>query len=92
MSVERTGTIGEMPKALCERFRLSCRGLVIAASVALQQIGTDYASSIRDQPPYVQLLDEPPERFSERERVGQWVLTTDLIVTADGNRVTGNQN
>lgn len=92
MSVERTGTIAEIHRAFGQRLRLSCRGLVIAASVALQQLGTEHAYSVRDQPPYVQLLDEPPERFSERELVGQWVLTTDLTVTAEGSRVTGNQN
>lgn len=79
-------------KAVGQRFRLSCRSLVIAASVALQQLGTDVTSPLREHPPYVQLLDEPPERFSERERVGRWVLTTELAVPEDGKRMTGSHN
>lgn len=73
----------------CQRY---CRRLVIAASVAFQQIGTDPTSPLRENPPYVQLLDEPRERFSRREVVGIWVLTTELGVPAVRDRVTGNQN
>lgn len=92
MTPERTKAIAEIQKAFGQRLRLSCRGLVIAASVALQQVGRDHASTVRDHPPYVQLLDEPPERFSECELVGRWVLTTNLMVPSSDSRVTGNQN
>lgn len=92
MTTDHTRTIAGIQKGVGQRFRFSCRSLVIAASVAFQQLGTEVAAPLREHPPYVQLLDEPPERFSQRELVGRWVLTTELAVPADNSRMTGNQN
>lgn len=92
MTTKRARVIAEVHREFGQRVRLSCRGLMIAASVALQQFGTDNAPTQRDHPPYVQLLDDPPDRFSERELIGGLVLTTDLKVPADDSRMTGNQN
>ncbi len=92
MTTNYTRTIASVQKGVGQRFRLSCRSLVFAASVALQHVGADVASPLREHPPYVQLMDEPPERFSQRELVGRWVLTTELAVPADNSRMTGNQN
>ncbi len=81
-----------MGQRLRERCRRYFRGLVIAGSVAMRQVGSDVNSSPREHPPFVQLLEETPEQFSERERVGRWVLTTKLKVPTDDDRMTGNQN
>lgn len=83
-----------MGQRLRDHCRSYCRGLIIAAGVAIQQIGPgpDLTTPHREHPAYVQVLDESPERFSERELVGRWVLTTHLRMPAGDDRMTGNQN
>lgn len=87
--VEPDDVAEERLRSRCQRY---CRGLLIAASVALQQIGPDASSSMRENPPYVQLLEGPPERFSPKEFVGHSILTTDFTFPADADRRTGNPN
>lgn len=96
MIVDRVRPLSDAPESpglrLRNRCQSYCRGVIIAAGVAFQQIGPDRITSLREHPPYVQLLEESPEVFSEREVVGRWVLTTGLQVPARDDRMTGNQN
>lgn len=92
MTINGTRAIAGVPKAVGQRLRLACRGMVIAASVVSQHIGTAPTTRLREHPPFVQLLEEPPDRFSQRELVGRCVLTTEFSVPADDCRVTGNRN
>jgi len=96
MSTHRPATIveidGSAPKRLRSRCQRYCRSLVIAASVVLQQIGPNTTLPMRENPPYVQLLEEPPKRFSHKEVVGRSILTTELIVSDNADRETCNPN
>ncbi len=88
-TVEHDDVAEKRLRSRCQRY---CRSLVIAASVALQQIGPDATSSMRENPPYVQLLEDPPERFSHKEIVGHSILTTEFAFPDDVDRRTGNPN
>lgn len=81
-----------MRRAVGQRLQVSCRGLVFAAGVALRQVGVDHASHTREHPAFVHLLDDRPERFARGERVGPWVLTTELTMPLEDGRVTGSKN
>lgn len=57
------------------------RGIVFAAGVAFHQIVPTVHRTDRNNPPYVYLLPEDPRRFSERECVGDMVLTMSLDIS-----------
>lgn len=88
----RIAEAGAAEKQLRSRCQRYCRSLIIAASVAFQQFGPDQTSRLRENPPYVQLLEESPKRFSQKEIVGRSILTMDFIVPDDTNRKTGSLN
>lgn len=92
MTVSSRKWNGPRQPAIRERMRLFCRGLVFAAGVTLRQSGMDLASSPREHPPFVQLLDDHPQRFSQGELVGPWVLTTEHRMPLEDGRLTGNRN
>lgn len=65
------------PRSAGARLRSYVGSMILAGGVTLRQIGPGVQSSPRDDPPYVQILDDLPSRFADVERIDAVVLTTD---------------
>lgn len=83
---------GPGPAGRAQGWRRACRGLVFAAGVTLRQMGMVPMSRRHEPPPFVLLVDEPRGRFSERERVGNMVLTQPLSLRDTAERSAGDRN
>lgn len=69
------------------------RGLIFAAGVALHQVGANVDREERITPPYVLLLPDNRSRFSQRELIGDTILTDSLdLLDPNDIRLAGNQN
>jgi len=87
--VPTTSLIGIRTAAVGNRWRC----LILAAGVALQQLGPSPERAERPSPAYVLLLPDEPGGFSKREVIGEMVLTESLeVLELDESRLAGNLN
>jgi hypothetical protein len=82
------------PAVLTRRLRTYWHAVILAASVSLGSVRSDFDAPIRQPHSIVQMRVETNDLFSPRELVGDRVVTQKLSVPGkdSGERLTGSPN